>query len=37
LYCFLLRLQGNGQKDCILQVCSGNWQEHRLFGWSVQG
>ncbi len=39
LYCFLLRLQGNGQKDCvmILPVCSGNWQKHRSFDWSDQG
>ncbi len=39
LYCFLLRLPGNGQKNCviILAVCSENWQEHRSFDWSDQG
>lgn len=39
LYCFLLRLQGNGQKECviILPVCSESWQKHRSFGWSDQG
>ena len=39
LYCFLLRLQGNGQKDrvIILPVCSENWQKHSSLVGLIKG